>query len=348
MLTDLPNVIGMSIDEAKRRLGDAGFEVSVGEPVDSNAAEGTVAAQNPGAGRVAGGTTVTISPSNGNGAAVPGNVAGRTLSEAISYLQSVGFGDVQPGTCVEEKGVKGEGQATGTNPPAGTSVNRNATILVDYKSAALQPVTTRIATHRPHRARRGGGGRARRGRLGHRHRAVPLHPAAPRAAAPARRARSPSRVLHLSDAHMAPWQRRKQQWIASLAALEPDLVVNTGDNLGHELGLRGLRRAFDPLRGIPGVFVHGSNDHTAPSPRNPLKYFTGPSDVPVVPEPLDTRALDTYLTEDLGWIPTQQRRRPASTSRDCASTRSASATRTGNWDRLDALPDQLDELREHG
>ena len=85
---------------------------------------------------------------------------------------------------------------------------------------------------------------------------------------------APIRVLHLSDAHMAPWQHRKQHWIAALASLEPDLVVNTGDNLGHHEGLRGLRAAFDPLRGIPGVFVHGSNDHAAPSPRNPLKYFT--------------------------------------------------------------------------
>ena len=27
----------------------------------------------------------------------------------------------------------------------------------------------------------------------------------------------PVRVLHISDAHMAPWQRRKQRWMAALA-----------------------------------------------------------------------------------------------------------------------------------
>jgi predicted MPP superfamily phosphohydrolase len=102
----------------------------------------------------------------------------------------------------------------------------------------------------------------------------------------------PIRVLHVSDAHMAPWQRRKQRWMAALAELQPDLVVNTGDNMGHPDGLRGLRTAFDPLRGIPGVFVHGSNDHAAPSPRNPLRYFTGPSKVTHTAEPLDTDALD--------------------------------------------------------
>jgi membrane peptidoglycan carboxypeptidase len=134
VLADLPNVVGLSIDEATRRLDDAGFEVIVGDPIDSSEAAGIVAAQNPSAGRVASGATITISPSNGNGLAVPGDVAGRSVNEAISYLRSVGFGDVQPGACVEEKGVKGNGQATGTNPPGGTTVNRNSTILVDYKS----------------------------------------------------------------------------------------------------------------------------------------------------------------------------------------------------------------------
>ena len=111
----------------------------------------------------------------------------------------------------------------------------------------------------------------------------------------------PIRVLHLSDAHMAPWQHKKQQWLASLAELQPDLVVNTGDNLGHQQGLEGIRRAFAPLAGIPGVFVHGSNDVHAPSKRNPLKYFGGPSRSHSEPEYLDTAAMDTYFENDLGW-----------------------------------------------
>lgn len=32
----------------------------------------------------------------------------------------------------------------------------------------------------------------------------------------------PLRVLHLSDLHMMPDQARKQRWVASLAALDPD------------------------------------------------------------------------------------------------------------------------------
>jgi uncharacterized protein len=41
------------------------------------------------------------------------------------------------------------------------------------------------------------------------------------------------RVLHLSDLHLTPPQRRKQRWVADPAGLDPDLVVATGDNIAH-------------------------------------------------------------------------------------------------------------------
>ena len=161
------------------------------------------------------------------------------------------------------------------------------------------------------------------------------------------RGSAPLRVLHLSDAHMAPWQRRKQRWMAALAELEPDLIVNTGDNIGHEHGLRGLRVAFDPLRGIPGVFVHGSNDHVAPSPRNPFKYFLGPSkggaDRPW--EPLDTQALDGYLADELGWLDLNN----AVGSLEVAGQRIDAfgvSDAHRKWDRLEVLPALIDGLRD--
>lgn len=113
---------------------------------------------------------------------------------------------------------------------------------------------------------------------------------------------APLTVLHLSDAHMAPWQHRKQRWIADLAErIQPDLVVNTGDNLGHAEGLAGIRAAFRPLRGVPGVFVHGSNDVVGPSARNPFAYFAAPSGGKPQAELLDTAAMDRYFGEVLGW-----------------------------------------------
>ncbi|MGY1621359.1 metallophosphoesterase [Geodermatophilus sp. SYSU D00965] len=84
---------------------------------------------------------------------------------------------------------------------------------------------------------------------------------------------APLSVLHLSDLHMTAPQRSKQEWVASLAELEPDLVVNTGDNLAGADAVPGTLRALEPLLDRPGAFVLGSNDYYAPRPKNPLKYF---------------------------------------------------------------------------
>jgi uncharacterized protein len=83
----------------------------------------------------------------------------------------------------------------------------------------------------------------------------------------------PLRVLHLSDLHMTPNQVRKQQWVASLAALDPDLVVVTGDNMAHPDAVPGVLRALQPLLDYPGAFVFGSNDYTGPVWKNPFTYF---------------------------------------------------------------------------
>ncbi|TWP51457.1 metallophosphoesterase [Lentzea tibetensis] len=83
----------------------------------------------------------------------------------------------------------------------------------------------------------------------------------------------PIRVLHISDLHMMPGQKSKQRWVASLAELEPDLVVNTGDNLAHKQAVPAVLRALNPLLDKPGVFVFGSNDYYAPRLKNPVRYL---------------------------------------------------------------------------
>jgi len=84
---------------------------------------------------------------------------------------------------------------------------------------------------------------------------------------------SPLRVLHISDIHMTPGQLLKQAWISELARLEPDLVVNTGDNLAHPGAVPAVVQALGDLLSLPGLFVFGSNDYFGPTPKNPLKYF---------------------------------------------------------------------------
>lgn len=83
----------------------------------------------------------------------------------------------------------------------------------------------------------------------------------------------PIRVLHLSDLHLTPHQAHKLAWIESLGRLEPDLVVNTGDNIAHRDSVQPLLDAFGSLRDVPGVFVFGSNDYFAPTLRNPVRYL---------------------------------------------------------------------------
>ena len=81
------------------------------------------------------------------------------------------------------------------------------------------------------------------------------------------------RVLHLSDLHLHTRDTDRARWVSRLAALAPDLVVNTGDNISHP---DVVPMALDALSGLlerPGVFVFGSNDYYAPSFGNPAAYL---------------------------------------------------------------------------
>lgn len=85
----------------------------------------------------------------------------------------------------------------------------------------------------------------------------------------------PVRVLHLSDLHVTPTQRRKVEWVRGLAELSPDLVLSTGDHVGgNEDAFENSLRAHEPFLELPGAFVWGNNDHYAPIPKSPVHYFT--------------------------------------------------------------------------
>src|SRR4051812_10039403 len=85
--------------------------------------------------------------------------------------------------------------------------------------------------------------------------------------------RATLKVLHVSDLHLTPGQRRKQAWVRRLADLKPDLVVSTGDNLAHQESVPVVLDALGGLLDVPGVFVFGSNDYFAPTVRNPARYL---------------------------------------------------------------------------
>jgi predicted MPP superfamily phosphohydrolase len=108
------------------------------------------------------------------------------------------------------------------------------------------------------------------------------------------------RVLHVSDIHLVPRQARKTEWIRSLGRLEPDLVINTGDNLGDLRAVPAVLRALEPLLAVPGVFVLGSNDYFAPSLKNPARYLTRAHARPNESVPLPTADLVDAFTR-AGW-----------------------------------------------
>ncbi len=118
---------------------------------------------------------------------------------------------------------------------------------------------------------------------------------------------TPLRVLHISDIHMRPNQRRKQAWLRELAGLEPDLVVNTGDNLAHPKAVPAVVQSLGDLLSVPGVFVFGSNDYFGPRLKNPANYLTNPSHR-TYGQPLPWQDLRAAFTER-GWLDMTHTRR---------------------------------------
>lgn len=82
------------------------------------------------------------------------------------------------------------------------------------------------------------------------------------------------KILHISDLHMIPGQAEKVRFLQALDELDPDLVINTGDNLSDKRSVPDVLRALRPLLRRPGMFVFGTNDYWAPRPVNPFGYLT--------------------------------------------------------------------------
>lgn len=119
----------------------------------------------------------------------------------------------------------------------------------------------------------------------------------------------PLRILHISDLHLTPGQRKKVDWVKDLASLDPHLVVDTGDNWAHLDAMPALLEALEPHLAVPGAFVLGSNDYIAPTPKNPARYLLpdarrGPARRPVE---LPWREL-TSRFRSAGWVDLTNRR----------------------------------------
>ncbi|PLC13619.1 metallophosphoesterase [Kocuria flava] len=115
---------------------------------------------------------------------------------------------------------------------------------------------------------------------------------------------APLRILHLSDLHVWPGQRAVREFVHSLAALRPDLVVDTGDNLSHPEALPALLEILEPLLAFRGAYVPGSNCYFGPRPKNPVRYLwrdtsgEGRDEAPRLPSGAMHAAFDAA-----GWTP---------------------------------------------
>jgi eukaryotic-like serine/threonine-protein kinase len=136
--TTVPSVIGQDVDAATTTLEDAGFDVDTDE-FRNREPPGTVIEQDPPAGEEAeDGSTVKLSVSTGPGTAKVPDVAGLTARHATRKLDAAGF-RVEP----EERFSNDvrAGRAIGTQPEAGTKLEREQTVtLLISKGANLVEV----------------------------------------------------------------------------------------------------------------------------------------------------------------------------------------------------------------
>ena len=82
----------------------------------------------------------------------------------------------------------------------------------------------------------------------------------------------PIQILHLSDLHLSPWQKKLPAWLNQLE-VDPDLVIITGDVWSSQNSIPNVITALEKYFEKPGFFVPGSNDYYAPKLKNPAKYL---------------------------------------------------------------------------
>lgn len=125
--TSVPSVIGMTYDEASRRLDRDGFRTSTGEQrYHQSAPEGTVLEQTPPAGsREPRGTTIALDLSRGPRFGEVPAVVGMAQGEAERLIDEAGL---ERGIVREQSSDEPRGQVLSTTPEAGSRVALPASV----------------------------------------------------------------------------------------------------------------------------------------------------------------------------------------------------------------------------
>lgn len=123
----VPNIIGLSLEEAQTQLGRVGFKGKVGEErFNATTPKGTVLQQTPPAGSVeAEGTVVLMDISRGPRSGDVPSMVGMTRDEARVAIENAGF---EVGAISERASEEPRGEVIGTSPAAGQRLNMPAVI----------------------------------------------------------------------------------------------------------------------------------------------------------------------------------------------------------------------------
>lgn len=114
----VPDVRGLSVDQAKAKLEGAGFFLQDGGPQDSNYPAGTVSGTDP-SGEVSVGALIKVFTSNGSGRTVP-NVTGLAPPDAAAQLTAAGFSNLSA-RCQASPGAPAVGVVSGQEPAANSA-----------------------------------------------------------------------------------------------------------------------------------------------------------------------------------------------------------------------------------
>ncbi|HEY6415818.1 MAG TPA: Stk1 family PASTA domain-containing Ser/Thr kinase [Acidimicrobiales bacterium] len=133
----VPDVTGLTVDEASQRLIDAGFVPSQRAEENPDVEEGLVIRTDPAAGaNAAVDSTVTIFYSSGPNTIPIPDVSGQSENDARNALTGAGFSNIQ--TQQEASNDVEEGRVIRTDPPAGQQAAANATITLFVSSGRGQ------------------------------------------------------------------------------------------------------------------------------------------------------------------------------------------------------------------
>jgi serine/threonine-protein kinase len=134
-MIQLPDVRGQDVNQATATLTQAGFHVTTTPQASDTIPVDQVIDQNPGAGQVPKGSTVTLTVSTGRTKVTIPDESGRDPNAAANDLANLGL---RTRTLYEASAIGRVGQVTRTDPPANASVDTGSTVLIYVSTGSGQ------------------------------------------------------------------------------------------------------------------------------------------------------------------------------------------------------------------